>query len=1034
MNLLSQIIERLNQRINVGNIFDQFYGLSEYFKEQNAYTYYIGDGQAIPVTNYDAKQGTIFWAKRGKTTMTKQDNLRLAGCKSVYETRFQLTAYCMVRKSHLPCDSAESQDWVATRVLRLISGQDAQFRQSIGVVGYEVLPSGYQIDNKVLPPNYEWAAVAVEIDIIVSNFSEDGCYDACNVGDIPLPDFQPCTPCLTEVAVDGVTITGNGTAEDPLVAIGGGGGSRLLVALPFTTDHTSAYGNQYVVGNVVWYNGNVYRCIANNDSILPTNTSYWINLGAGFALVQQPIDWNSTSGNNQILNKPTIPPAQVNSDWNAVSGVAEILNKPTIPVLPSTIVESVTATSPLSSSGGANPDISLPQASSSQDGYLSSADWSTFDGKQDTMIAGTDISIVGTTINNTAPDQIVSITGGTGISVSGTYPSFTIGNTAPVGMQGGTASGTDTYSVSIAGVTAYNVNDAYAIGFTNANTGASTLNINGLGAVPISKNNVVPIIGGDIAAGQRFIAIYDGTNFQLLGIAPNQMFAFVTNADSVTINKGQVVYAFGASGDRMSVKLANNTSDATSAKTIGLVFSSSIAPNGTGYIITQGVINGLNLGAYNAGDTLYLGATAGSYTSTKPYAPNHMVYVGIVERANAGNGQIYVRVQNGYELNEIHDVDLITTPPVNNDLLVYTTGANNLWKNKSLGTLLGGTTSQYVRGDGSLATLPSATSTPYIEGELIGNAISQNSNCLDILVEPSINRLYVPFFGGNVTYIFNTSTNALVATLSTTGVNAVFYIASVNQLWVTYLANGNISRFNASTGASAGADITGSGNRGQHYIEYSATKVFIANSGSNSVTVVNPATATVTATIATTAAFPRSMVLNTNVASAQNDRIAVVCANGNAMLLINPNTNAITIAAVNVGSQMSTPNSIVYDATSDRYIIGNIGNNRLLYITPTTATTFTYDTYTDAFRPYELNYDSSTRYIYIAQPTPANAVFNPTSLAIVNAATKQMIKQIVTSSFDATNIGLAVITIDTTNGYIYLVSYGSSARIIKIKI
>jgi hypothetical protein len=184
------------------------------------------------------------------------------------------------------------------------------------------------------------------------------------------------------------------------------------------------------------------------------------------------------------------------------------------------------------------------------------------------------------------------------------------------------------------------------------------------------------------------------------------MFAFVTNADSVTINKGQVVYAFGATGDRMSVKLANNTSDATSAKTIGIVFSSSIAANGTGYIITQGVIDGLNLGAYNAGDTLYLGATAGDYTSTKPYAPNHLVYVGIVERANAGNGQIYVRIQNGYELDEIHDVDLITNSPVNKDILTYVTGSPNLWKNRSLGTILGGTTSQYVRGDGSLATLP----------------------------------------------------------------------------------------------------------------------------------------------------------------------------------------------------------------------------------------------------------------------------------------------------------------------------------------
>ena len=40
----------------------------------------------------------------------------------------------------------------------------------------------------------------------------------------------------------------------------------------------------------------------------------------------------ATSGSyNDLLNKPTIPAAQVNSDWNADSGVAQILNKPTIP-------------------------------------------------------------------------------------------------------------------------------------------------------------------------------------------------------------------------------------------------------------------------------------------------------------------------------------------------------------------------------------------------------------------------------------------------------------------------------------------------------------------------------------------------------------------------------------------------------------------------------------------------------------------------------------------------------------------------------
>jgi hypothetical protein len=385
MNLLSTILDRLNQRIEVGNIFDQIYGLSEPVGEGNdkAWAFYIGNGQAIPVTNFDAKQGTLFWAKRGKITVAKNDSLRLAGCKSIYETRYSMTAYAMVRKSHLPCDSADAQDWVASRVLRLISGTDPQFKSAIGVIAYEVVPNGYQNEIRYLPVNYEWAAVAIDVDVNISTSSEDGCYDTCATGDIPLPDFEPCTPCLTEVAVDGVTITGNGTPADPLVAIGGGGGGGTLIALPFTTDHLSATGNAYAIGNIVWYNGNVYRCIAANDSILPTNTSYWVNLGAGFPTVQQPSDWNATSGNNQILNKPTIPAAQVNSDWNAVSGVAEILNKPTIPVLPATIVEDVTATAPLSSSGGTTPDISISQADTTTDGYLSSADWNTFDGKFD---------------------------------------------------------------------------------------------------------------------------------------------------------------------------------------------------------------------------------------------------------------------------------------------------------------------------------------------------------------------------------------------------------------------------------------------------------------------------------------------------------------------------------------------------------------------------------------------------------------------------------------------------------------------------
>jgi hypothetical protein len=128
-----------------------------------------------------------------------------------------------------------------------------------------------------------------------------------------------------------ITLTDNGDGSVTIDAAGGGGGSGEYVSTEYNANHITALGNPYQIGDRVWYNGSVYRCIANNDAINPTNPTYWTLVAVGYRLRQTPVDWNATSGDYQILNKPTIPAAQVNSDWNAVSGVAEILNKPFIP-------------------------------------------------------------------------------------------------------------------------------------------------------------------------------------------------------------------------------------------------------------------------------------------------------------------------------------------------------------------------------------------------------------------------------------------------------------------------------------------------------------------------------------------------------------------------------------------------------------------------------------------------------------------------------------------------------------------------------
>jgi hypothetical protein len=190
------------------------------------------------------------------------------------------------------------------------------------------------------------------------------------------------------------------------------------------------------------------------------------------------------------------------------------------------------------------------------------------------------------------------------------------------------------------------------------------------------------------AAADSSVYSWSGTQWIKLGGASGDtatvVKAYVTNAEAVTITKGQVVYIFGASGDRASVKLAKNTSDTFSSKTLGIV-RADIAAGQAGWITTQGQVSGINLGAYSPGDILWLDSVAGGFTKNKPVAPYHSVFVGVVERANAGNGLIYVKPQNGVELDELHDVRI--TSLANNEIIRYNSSLG-YWENKTVESIL----------------------------------------------------------------------------------------------------------------------------------------------------------------------------------------------------------------------------------------------------------------------------------------------------------------------------------------------------------
>lgn len=182
----------------------------------------------------------------------------------------------------------------------------------------------------------------------------------------------------------------------------------------------------------------------------------------------------------------------------------------------------------------------------------------------------------------------------------------------------------------------------------------------------------------------------------------------IYNNTGATLTDGQVVVVQGSQGQRLTVKLAQANSDLNSATILGMV-TEPIANNTEGFVTVYGIVHGVNTQGIDDGTILWLSpTTAGAYTATKPVAPNHLVMVGyVVKGKSAGGGSIYVHVQNGYELDELHDV-LITNPQTND--LIRRSSAG-VWTNQQ------GASGTFTSSDGKLIT---------VIGGLITNIVAGN--------------------------------------------------------------------------------------------------------------------------------------------------------------------------------------------------------------------------------------------------------------------------------------------------------------------
>jgi hypothetical protein len=156
---------------------------------------------------------------------------------------------------------------------------------------------------------------------------------------------------------------------------------------------------------------------------------------------------------------------------------------------------------------------------------------------------------------------------------------------------------------------------------------------------------------------------------------------------------GQAAYVSGSDGTNMIVSKADYNSDPTSSKTIGLIDGSG-ALNFQGKILTEGLLTGtgskpLNTSTATAGDPVWLGANGTLLygIANKPVAPKHMVFMGVVTRVSATVGEIFVKVQNGFELEELHNVFINGTLADKHSL--YYDSATSLWKTNTIAGILG---------------------------------------------------------------------------------------------------------------------------------------------------------------------------------------------------------------------------------------------------------------------------------------------------------------------------------------------------------
>jgi hypothetical protein len=399
---------------------------------------------------------------------------------------------------------------------------------SVGQVLYLSPYSAGQLMNTIPPTGY-----AVQVGVVAYANSPNG--------SIYVKQTTPLAVSASTI-VGQVAVANGGTGASTLTGYVKGSGTSVMTAsstIP-TTDLSGTITNAQLANSAITING-TSTSLGGSVSV-GTVTSVAATAGTGISVTGSPI---TTSGTLSITN--TAPDQTV--VLTAGTGISTSGTYPNFTITntsPSSggTVTSVTATAPVTSTGGTTPVIAMPAATGSVNGYLTSTDWTTFNGKQAALVSGTNIKTVNSNsllgsgdVSVGTVTSVAALTlGTTGTDLSSTVAT---GTTTPViTLQVPTASATNRGALSSTDWTTFNnklTTVTVDAPLTGSGTSASHLSIP---AATTSVNGYLTSTDWNTFNGKAPAVTYT-TNYVPFGqgtTTPNlsSSFTYVTGTGSLT--------------------------------------------------------------------------------------------------------------------------------------------------------------------------------------------------------------------------------------------------------------------------------------------------------------------------------------------------------------------------------------------------------------------------------------------------------------------------------------------------------------------